>query len=126
MKTKFGLILLSAVALSGCASVVSGTEQTITIATTPTVANCALSREGQVFARVNPTPGSVKVDKLKHDITVVCSKDGYLDSSAINESGSEGSTLGNIILGGGIGWAVDSARGADNKYQDHMNITLTK
>ena len=32
--------------------------------------------------------------------------------------------LAAIILGGGIGWAIDSARGADNKYDSPINITL--
>ncbi|MGE0424964.1 MAG: SHOCT domain-containing protein, partial [Reyranellaceae bacterium] len=30
-----------------------------------------------------------------------------------------------IILGGGIGWAIDSASGADNKYQEVTTVTLT-
>jgi len=30
----------------------------------------------------------------------------------------------NIILGGGIGWAIDSASGADNKYESPITITL--
>ena len=30
----------------------------------------------------------------------------------------------NIILGGGIGWAIDSASGADNKYTSPVNLTL--
>lgn len=33
-------------------------------------------------------------------------------------------TWGNIILGGGIGWAVDSASGADNKYAEYVNISM--
>ncbi|MFN4088863.1 MAG: hypothetical protein ACK4QW_07435 [Alphaproteobacteria bacterium] len=32
--------------------------------------------------------------------------------------------MGNIILGGGIGWAIDSASGADNKYTSPVNMTL--
>jgi len=32
--------------------------------------------------------------------------------------------FGNIVLGGGIGWAIDSASGADNKYDGVVNVTL--
>jgi hypothetical protein len=32
--------------------------------------------------------------------------------------------LGNIVLWGGIGWAIDSALGADNKYGKPVNMTL--
>ena len=53
-----------------------------------------------------------------------CNKDGYQEATYLNHSGSAGATFGNIVLGGGIGWAVDSAAGADNKYDSPVNITL--
>lgn len=120
------LLLLSALLLSACASVASGTSQTLTINTAPEGADCSLSREGRVIGRINPTPGSVVVQKTKHDIAVSCEKSGYETVNFINQSGSEGATWGNIILGGGIGWAIDSASGADNKYTEILNITLPK
>ncbi|MDB2683142.1 hypothetical protein N9Z27_02705 [Alphaproteobacteria bacterium] len=123
---KLTLLLVSTLFLPSCASILSGTSQTLTVNTTPEGANCALNRENQVIGRINPTPGSIIVEKTKHDITVECTKAGYLKSSLINESGTAGATAGNIILGGGIGWAVDSARGADNKYQDIVHVNLTK
>jgi hypothetical protein len=41
-----------------------------------------------------------------------------------NHSGAAGATFGNILLGGGIGWAIDSATGSDNKYESPINMTL--
>lgn len=41
-----------------------------------------------------------------------------------NPAIAAGATFGNIVLGGGIGWAIDSASGADNKYTSPVNITL--
>lgn len=117
---------LAVILLSGCASIVSGTNQTLTINTSPEGANCKFMREGRVIGEIASTPGSVVVEKTKHDITVECTKAGYQKVTFINESGSEGATWGNIIAGGGIGWAIDSASGADNKYEEVMNITLTK
>lgn len=120
------LLLTSALILSNCASIASGTDQTITVNTTPEDAKCRFIREGRIIGEIGSTPGSVLVERLKHDITVECSKPGYQTATFINESGSEGATFGNIILGGGIGWAIDSASGADNSYDEIMNITLTK
>lgn len=121
------LLLISAcLGLSACSSIVSGTTQTLTINTTPENADCKLEREGTVIGRVSPTPGSVLVQKTKHDIFVECSKKGYQTAKFTNKSGLQNATFGNIILGGGIGWAIDSAAGADNHYDDVMNITLTK
>jgi hypothetical protein len=42
----------------------------------------------------------------------------------MNKSGNAKATLGNILLGGVVGWGIDSATGADNKYTSPVNITL--
>jgi hypothetical protein len=121
------IIMLVAVAtLSACSSIVEGTSQELVINTSPEGADCELQRENMVIGRVSPTPGGVVVKKTKHDITVVCSKKGYETTKFFNKSDVAGATVGNIILGGGIGWAIDSASGADNKYQTPMNINLPK
>jgi hypothetical protein len=123
---KFLIVVISVLGLSACSSIVEGTSQEILVNTSPEGANCALIREGQVIARVNPTPASATVKKTKHDITIECTKQGYKKATYINKSDVAGATVGNIILGGGIGWAIDSASGADNKYMSPVNITLTK
>lgn len=76
------------------------------------------------IGEVANTPGSILVQKTKHDISVVCIKDGYQQATYFNKSGVAGATFGNIILGGGIGWIVDSASGSDNKYDSPVNLTL--
>ena len=81
-------------------------------------------REGNVIARVNPTPGTVKISKTKHDITVDCTKEGFQKASYFNKSDIAGMTVGNLILGGAIGWAIDSATGSDNKYTSAVHIEL--
>lgn len=110
--------------LSACSSIIEGTSQEITVNTNPAGANCALEREGTVIARVSQTPASATVKKTKHDITIRCSKDGFQEATFLNKSGTAGATVGNILAGGGIGWAIDSASGADNKYDSPVNITL--
>jgi len=73
---------------------------------------------------VSPTPGGILIEKTKYDIIIKCNKDGYQEATYFNKSGSAAATFGNIVLGGGIGWAIDSASGSDNKYDSPVNITL--
>jgi hypothetical protein len=112
------------ITLPACSSIIEGTSQEIVVNTNPAGANCELTREGQVIGRINPTPGAITIKKTKHDITMNCSKDGYEVATYLNKSDVAGATVGNIILGGGIGWAIDSASGADNKYTSPVNVTL--
>lgn len=111
--------------LSGCSSIVDGHSQTLTFQSNPEGAECTLNRNGATLTKLT-TPGQFRVDKTKYDIHVTCSKEGYEDATHFIKSDIAGATFGNIILGGGIGWIVDSATGADNKYQEMNVITMTQ
>ena len=117
-------VLTVAVLLSACSSVVEGTSQEIVVNTVPEGAECAFEREGQIIGHINQTPGGLTIDKTKHDLNIICTKEGYQEATFFNKSDVAGATVGNIILGGGIGWIIDSASGADNKYTTPVNITL--
>lgn len=113
-----------AAAASGCASIVEGTDQSVTVQTTPIGASCELKRDGEVIGVVNPTPGTVMVDKSKDDIAVICEKDGYQDASGTFSSGFEGMTFGNILFGGFIGVAVDASSGAMHEYPASVTVAM--
>ena len=111
--------------LAACASVVDGTSQTITVNTDPDGAVCEMNRDGKQIGVVNPTPGSLGVDKDKDDIALTCRKDGFLTETTSISSTFTGATFGNIILGGGIGILVDAASGANNRYPERVDLVLT-
>jgi hypothetical protein len=110
--------------LPGCASIVEGTTQSVSIETTPVDgAKCVVSNpEGSVAVT---TPGVAKVHKTKKDMDVECDKDGYKHASRIVPSHFEAATVGNVIAGGGIGIIVDAADGASNSYPDDVSVTMT-
>jgi len=110
--------------LVGCASVTSGTSQQLTVATDPAGAACRLTVKDAAIGSVSPTPGSITVKRAGDSIRVLCSKDGYRDATYVNKPQFNAATLGNIILGGVVGLAVDAASGANNKYEDAMTIRL--
>jgi len=120
---KFAAIL-SLLATTACSTIIEGRSQQLTINTNPPEASCILLRQSLPIATINSTPGSAYIEKTKYDITVECTKEGYQKATYLNHSGVAGATFGNIALGGLIGWGVDSATGADNKYETPMNVTL--
>lgn len=119
-----GIVIAAVSVLGGCSSIIEGTSQELVINTNPSGASCYITRQGMSIARINPTPGAATIKKTKYDIVIKCTKYGFHEASYFNKSGVAGATFGNIILGGGIGWIIDSASGADNKYTSPVNITL--
>jgi len=120
----FSLSIALLAGLTGCSSIIEGTSQQLTVNTTPAGAHCDLKRNNEIIGSIANTPSGVMIKKTKYDINVICNKAGYQEATYFNKSDVAGATVGNVILGGGIGWAIDSASGADNKYTEVMNITL--
>jgi hypothetical protein len=116
-------VAAAGVALSGCATIIKGTTQSISVNTASvTGAQCTLtSSEGTWYV---VTPGTVVVHKTKHDIDATCRKAGYRDANATIPSHFNGATVGNVLLGGLIGVGVDAASGANYNYPDDTQIVM--
>jgi len=123
MRLAFLLFVMQVLA-SGCATLTKGTTQTVTVNTDPAGAICTLSRDGKTVAIVNPTPGSIPVEKASGAISVLCKKTTYQDAAGTLASEFQAMTFGNILFGGLIGVAVDAASGAMNQYPDMVTITM--
>ena len=110
-------------AVSGCATIIDGTKQSVSVSTTPVEgANCTLTNsQGTWFLT---SPGSVEVHKTKNDMTVTCKKDGYQPGSQVAVSNFGGATFGNIVAGGLIGAGVDAASGANYYYNSPIIVPL--
>ena len=114
--------------VAGCASVFEGTSQEILVTTDPPGASCTLEREGIAIGAIPATPGAAFVKKNKYDIVITCNKLGFDEVIYVNHSDVAAVTVANALGGvftGGAAWAIDSASGADNKYDSPVNITLT-
>ena len=94
------LLLAAAASVAGCATVATGTDDTVTVDTDPSGAVCRLSARGEPIAVVNPTPGSIGVPKSRADLNVACELDGHLVSEGVIASGVQAMTFGNVLLGG--------------------------
>lgn len=109
---------------SGCATLTKGTQQTVTVNTDPTGATCTLTRDGLPLAVINPTPGSIPIDKGAKTVAILCKRGGHLDATGSMSSEFQAMTFGNILFGGLIGVAVDAASGAMHEYPAMVTITL--
>lgn len=120
----FFLFAAAAASVAGCATVTTGTDDTVTIDTDPSGAICRLSAKGEQVAVVNPTPGSISVPKSRADLDVACELDGHLVSEGVIASDVQAMTFGNVLLGGAVGVAIDAASGAMNEYEPGVRITM--
>jgi hypothetical protein len=112
-----------AAALSGCASIVKGSSETIAISTVPGIrADCTLSN-GRGTWHV-ATPGRVKVKRSKNDMDVTCKALGYQDATGSISSDFQTWTLGNLLIGGAVGLVVDWSTGAINDYEHRFAIPI--
>ena len=121
--------VFASVCLSGCVSVFEGTSQDIAVVTNPTGAHCAFKRDdGRDMGSIEATPAKLTVRKSKYDLTITCKKPGYQDAAYVNHPGTSAAIAANvavdILLTAGISSIVDSANGADNKYDSVVNITM--
>lgn len=110
--------------LSACATLVNGSSQNVTVFTNPPGANCTLDRIGARVGAISATPGSVRLDKSKNDLSVTCAKDGYQTATVSRAPSFGAATFGNIIAGGVIGVVVDAASGANYSYPDDIRMDL--
>lgn len=127
---RIGLSVVGSLVLAGCASMTGGTSQNITVITSPSEATCDFVRQGQSIGSIARTPGTLHVRRSKHDILINCTKEGYEQATFYNNSGLSSAVGANIavdvLLTAGISSIIDSANGADNEYQEVVNITMRR
>lgn len=120
------LLLCSAGLSTGCATIATGTDQNITVVTEKNVtgATCELTDSKSAKWYVPNTPGSANVHKGDGPMSVICIKTGYRDANLMVEETIAGATLGNVLIGGGVGILVDAMSGAAQRYPDQITVWM--
>lgn len=119
--------LFSISLLTGCASIVSGTSQIVSVETLQSTgqvagATCKLENDKGVYYVT--TPGTVTVRRAYGDMNVKCEKPGMEAGIATIKSSTKAMLAGNIIFGGVIGAGVDAASGAAYDYPTLFQIMM--
>tara|TARA_R110001592_G_scaffold262853_1_gene528197 strand:+ start:664 stop:1152 length:489 start_codon:yes stop_codon:yes gene_type:complete len=122
---RLAAVLAAGTVLSACSTVTTGTTQTVTV-DTPLMsgAKCSLTDMEKRTYHVVSTPASLVVEKGDGPMTVVCEKDGYEKTNILIDEEFAGATLGNILIGGGIGLLIDAASGAAQRYPDKLVVWM--
>lgn len=120
-------IVAGAASLTGCASIVSGTSQVVSVETLHSTGNvagatCKLENDKGVYYVT--TPGTVTVHRAYGDMNVKCEKPGFDAGLASVKSSTKGMMAGNIVFGGFIGAGVDAASGAAYDYPALFQVMM--
>lgn len=130
MKSKILPIVLAATILSACSSIISKSEYTVAINSTPDGANFVVTNRSGQNVHSGLTPASVTLKSSSgyfkgETYTVVLNKEGYSPKTFTLNSSLDGWYWGNIFLGGLIGMLiVDPATGAMYNLPDRVDISI--
>jgi len=119
--------VVTGASLTGCASIVSGTSQVVSVETLHSTGNvagatCKLENDKGVYYVT--TPGTVTVHRAYGDMNVKCEKPGFDAGLATVKSSTKGMMAGNIVFGGFIGAGVDAASGAAYDYPALFQVMM--
>ncbi|WP_323144464.1 hypothetical protein [Massilia phyllosphaerae] len=120
-------VLAGTAGLTGCASIVSGTSQVVSVETlhpSGNVAGASCKLENDKGVYYVTTPGTVTVHRAYGDMNVKCEKPGYDAGLATFKSSTKGMMAGNILFGGVIGAGVDASTGAAYDYPVLFQVML--
>ena len=121
------------VALSGCATIIKGEAQTVSVSSPPVWgARCAFFTDNRYYGDVL-TPGAITLPRSGDDMSVVCTKRGFKDTSATISPDFNFVTVSNLAVGGlfGViglttGVIIDAQSGANHSYPHTIELPMER
>jgi len=116
-----GLVGFGLSVCGGCATIMSGSEQTVKVTSTPLGATVTVDG-----SRFGVTPTNLKLSR-KDNHKVALDLAGYKTSEVELKKGFNGWFIGNVIFGGIIGIVIDVVSGAVNELKPkEIDVKLAK
>jgi hypothetical protein len=122
-----GSVVVASLLLTGCASIVNGTNQVVSIE----ARNKGEQVVGAQCSLVNPkgtfyvtTPGTVTIHRAYDDLNVKCEKEGMPAGIVSVKSVTKGMAFGNLLFGGVVGVAIDAGSGAAYDYPALISVIM--
>ncbi len=120
-------VAIPLIALSGCASIVNGQTQVLSVKTSMQgaevhKADCTMiNNKGTWYVT---TPGTVSVHRSFQDLHVTCNLEGMDPGTVTVKSSTKAMAFGNILFGGIIGVGVDTGTGAAYDYPQLISVEM--
>jgi uncharacterized protein YceK len=105
------VVVAVVVGLSGCATVIRGTTQSIVVVTDPPGAQCHVAAAAGRAPVLHDTPGSITVNRGS-DVVVTCRKDGHFDTRTLLIAG-ERESMAREYLEEAKSLSADEAKAAE-------------
>ena len=118
--------------LSGCSSIISKSEYSVAIDSSPSSSQFVITNEAGQRVHSGVTPASVTLKSSAgffngETYIVTFTKDGFAEKQFTINSSVDGWYFGNILFGGIIGMLiVDPATGAMYNLPDRVDVSLDK
>lgn len=117
------MAMVSTLGLAACASLITGTSQTITFNITPNNTECAVSRDGVDLTGLTATYNQVTVTKGRNDLIIRCQAPGYKLKTLHLVSKTQATGAVGVIFMPDRG-VTDFATGAMWKYPKEIDIVM--
>jgi hypothetical protein len=124
--TQWSLLVVCG-AITGCASIVGGTSQTVSVETKKddvpvSGATCKLTNSKGTYYVT--TPGTVTIHRAYGNLNVRCDKAEMDAGFATVKSSTKPMAFGNVLFGGAVGVVVDTSSGAAYDYPDLILVRM--
>src|SRR3989338_9908649 len=122
------ILVIAAVILGGCATIISGTNETLNVQAinansheTVSNASCSITDANGVVSNLSDNPGSIQMRRGKGPLSVKCFAKGYKQAQVGVGTGFNAWTIVDVLFWPGI--IVDAVDGAYSKY-DNNHVTV--
>lgn len=124
-KVILSVIVAASMGLTGCASIVSGTSQPVSVTSTPTGLPFTVTDGHGAVVAGGITPATVNLKRGEGSMNVQIKDKGNkrVVGQGTFAEGMNGWYAGNILIGGIVGLVIDGVDGAMWKYNpDHLTV----
>lgn len=117
---------VAALTLAGCATVLDGTRQTITLESNAEGAICGITQNGRQIVSPSPVPAQHTLQRVQGNLIVTCEAPGYETGRIALVAGKNPKTVALALPIALANAGADTALGGIDWYQDRAFVYLKK